>query len=80
MSGEGGQNRPQSNTMSSPKNNTTQTHQTFKGRREKKDLEELFLQWLTTILRDTRGRAVIRSMVEQHELPVIENGSRTRQR
>ena len=34
---------------------------------------ELFLQWLTLLLRDDHGRAVIRTMVEQHEMPVIDD-------
>ena len=33
---------------------------------------ELFVQWLTLLLRDDHGRAVIRAMVEEHELPVID--------
>lgn len=34
---------------------------------------ELFVQWLNLLLRDDHGRAVIRAMVEQHELPVIDD-------
>ena len=34
---------------------------------------ELFVQWLTLLLRDDHGRAVIRAMVEQNEMPVIED-------
>lgn len=34
---------------------------------------ELFVQWLTLLLRDDHGRAVIRAMVEQHEMPVIDD-------
>lgn len=37
------------------------------------ELHELFVQWLTLLLRDDHGRAVIRAMVEQHEMPVIED-------
>lgn len=34
---------------------------------------ELFVQWLTMLLRDDHGRAVIRAMVEQNEMPVIDD-------
>lgn len=33
---------------------------------------ELFFRWLTVLLHDDHGRAVIRAMVEQHEMPVID--------
>lgn len=36
---------------------------------------ELFLQWLTLLLRDDQARAVIRAMVEEHEMPVIEDAA-----
>jgi len=34
---------------------------------------ELFVQWLTLLLHDDHGRAVVRAMVEQHEMPVIDD-------
>ncbi len=34
---------------------------------------ELFVQWLTLLLSDDRGRAVVRAMVEEHEMPVIDD-------
>ena len=73
MSGEGGQNRPQSNTMTNTKNNPRRDHRTLKKRREGEDLQELFVQWLTALLQNTRTRAVIRAMVEQHEMPAIDD-------
>ena len=39
---------------------------------------ELFVQWLTMLLRDDHGRAVIRAMVEQNEMPVIDLAHRKR--
>ena len=45
----------------------------MKKRREGEDLQELFVQWLTALLQNTRTRAVIRAMVEQHEMPAIDD-------
>lgn len=73
MSGEDGQNRPQSNPMSNTKNNPSRGHRTLKGRKKGQELQGLFVQWLTTLLQDTRSRAVIRAMVDQHEMPVIDD-------
>jgi len=36
---------------------------------------ELFVQWLTMLLRDDQGRALIRAMVEQNEMPVIDDAA-----
>ena len=40
-----------------------------------RERHELFVHWLTVLLHDDRGRAVIRAMVEQHEIPVIEDAT-----
>ena len=75
MSGEGGRNRPQSNTMNNTKNNPQPKVQEPLKEKQMRDEEqhELFVQWLTLLLRDDHGRAVIRAMVEQHEMPVIDD-------
>lgn len=73
MSGEGGRNRPQSNPMNNTKNNPSRERRTLKGRKKDPDLQGLFVQWLTNLLQDTRSRAVIRAMVDQHEMPVIDD-------
>lgn len=59
--------------MSKPKNNPRRTSYTGKQGKTPEEMHELFVQWLTSLVQDTRGRAVIRQMVEQHELPVIED-------
>ena len=33
---------------------------------------ELFVYWLTMLLHDGRGRAVVRAMLEENEMPVID--------
>jgi hypothetical protein len=33
-----------------------------------------FMQWLQAMLTDTKRRAVLRALLEQYELPVIEIG------
>lgn len=75
MSGGGGQKRPHSNTMNNTKNNPQPKVQ--EPLKEKKmrgeEQSEIFVQWLTMLLRDDHGRAVIRAMVEQHEMPVIDD-------
>lgn len=35
-------------------------------------LQTMLIRWLTMLLRDDDGCAVIRAMVEQHEMPVID--------
>ena len=74
MSGEGGRKRPQSNTMNNTKNNPQpQVQEPWKEKKMRdEEQHELFVQWLTLLLRDDHGRAVIRAMVEEHELPVID--------
>lgn len=60
--------------MNNTKNNPTPGRQ--KPLKEKKmqgaQRHDLFVQWLTLLLSDDRARAVIRAMVEQHEMPVID--------
>ena len=75
MSGEGGRNRPQSNTKNNTKNNPQPKAQEPLKEKKMRDEEqhELFVRWLTLLLRDDHGRAVIRAMVEQHEMPVIDD-------
>ena len=75
MSGEGGRNRPQSNTMNNTKNNPQPKVQEPLKEKQMRDEEqhELFVQWLNMLLRDDHGRAVIRAMVEEHEMPVIDD-------
>ncbi|NBU11577.1 MAG: hypothetical protein EBS84_21660 [Proteobacteria bacterium] len=36
---------------------------------------ELFVHWLTMVLQDNHGRAVVRAMVEEHEMPVIDEAT-----
>lgn len=55
--------------------NTKNNHQALKETKTLEELHELFFQWLTTLLRDERGRSVIRTMVEEHELPVIDDAA-----
>lgn len=55
--------------------NTKNNHQDLKEARTLEELHELFFQWLTTLLRDERGRSVIRTMVDEHELPVIDDAA-----
>lgn len=75
MSGEGGRKRPQSNTMNNTKNNPQPKVQEPLKAKKMRDEEqhELFVQWLNMLLRDDHGRAVIRAMVEEHEVPVIDD-------
>ena len=42
------------------------------GITQREPRHEMFVQWLTGLLRDDHGRAVIRELVKQHELPVID--------
>lgn len=55
--------------------NTKNNHQALKESKTLEELHELFFQWLTTLLRDERGRSVIRTMVDEHELPVIDDAA-----
>lgn len=55
--------------------NTKNNHQALKKSKTLEELHELFFQWLTTLLRDERGRSVIRTMVDEHELPVIDDAA-----
>ena len=75
MSWEGGRKCPHSNTMNNTKNNPEPKVQEPLKEKKMRDEEqhELFVQWLTLLLRDDHGRAVIRAMVEQHEMPVIDD-------
>ena len=59
--------------MSKPKNNTRRASCTGKQGKTPEETHELFVQWLNALVQDTRGRAVIRQMVEAHELPVIDD-------
>jgi hypothetical protein len=65
--------------MNNTKRNTQPTRNS-NSLKEKKmpdaDQHELFVQWLTMLLRDDHGRAVIREMVEQNEMPVIDDSDR----
>ena len=36
---------------------------------------DLFVHWLTMVLQDDHGRAVVRAMVEEHEMPVIDDAA-----
>jgi hypothetical protein len=42
------------------------------GTTQREPRHEVFVQWLTMLLRDEHGRAVIRELVKQHALPVID--------
>lgn len=55
--------------------NTKNNHQALKKSKTLEELHEMFFQWLTTLLRDERGRSVIRTMVDEHELPVIDDAA-----
>jgi hypothetical protein len=60
--------------MSNTKNNhQPKIQESLKGKKMRdEEQHELFVQWLNILLRDDHGRAVIRAMVEQHEMPVID--------
>lgn len=75
MSGEGGQKRPQSNTMNNTKRNTRPKLSATRkmGITQREPRHEVFVQWLAMLLRDEHGRGVIRELVKEHELPVIEH-------
>lgn len=74
MSGEDGRNCPQSNTMNNTKNNPQpKVQEPLKVKKMRDDEQhEFFVQWLTLLLRDDHGHAVVRAMVEEHEMPVID--------
>lgn len=55
--------------------NTKNNHQALKKAKTAKELHEQFFQWLTTLLCDEQGRSVIRTMMEEHELPVIDDAA-----
>ena len=63
--------------MSNTKNNPAPKVQEPLKEKEMRGEErhELFLQWLTLLLRDDQARAVIRAMLEEHEIPVIEDAA-----
>ena len=82
MSGESGRKRPHNNTMNNTKRNTQpmKNSNSLKGKKiPDVDRHELFVQWLILLLRDDQGRAVIRAMVEQNEMPVIDRAYGDRQ-
>jgi hypothetical protein len=56
--------------MSNTRNNPAA--RTFKEGITPEDLHDLFLDWLNALLRHARTRAILRRMVEEHELAVID--------
>ena len=64
--------------MSNTKNNhQRKIRESSKGKKiRNEERHELFVQWLNVLLRDDHGRAVIRAMVEEHEMPVIDDAKR----
>lgn len=55
-------------------------HKSFKmGTTQRNDLSQgMFVQWLHDLLRDAKGRALLRTLLKQYELPVIQLSRRER--
>jgi hypothetical protein len=46
----------------------------FFQKRETQTSQDEFILWLQAMLNDKKRRAILRALLEQHELPVIEIG------
>lgn len=62
--------------MSNTKNNTRRPSRILKKGKNPEEMQDMFVQWLTALVQDTRGRAVVRTLVEENELPVIDHATR----
>ena len=63
-----------SNTKNNPRSRSINVGKT----RTPDSVQQSFLQRLHQVLRHTQGRALLRKLLEEHELPVIELGTKQR--